>query len=202
MKTAITALLLTLAIQGFSTDITGNNQGSMDFHAVYSDGNVLLTWNHPTLNGVYVIERSNDGQIFTPVMVIEQAAYSAEIQMKDIDSKPLKGLSYYRVKQMFSGRTDYSAVVPVQNIKKKQTANLIFPAEKEEENLLKKKNNGTTEIVIVEDNLGKELYSRVKFVQTGKKLVAVSLDEKLVTGEYLIIASSNNSIYSKKVLIQ
>jgi hypothetical protein len=202
MKTTITALFLALAIQGFSTTPPTTNHGSMDFHAIYSKGNVLLTWNHLSQDGIYIVERSNDAQNYVAIVLTQHAAFTAEIQVRDIDAKPLKGLSYYRVKKMHNGKTEYSAVVPVQNIKKKQTANLIFPAEKEGENLLKKKNKGTTEIVVVEDMQGKELYSRVKFVQTGETLIAVSLDEKLETGEYLIIASSNNSIYSKKVLIQ
>ncbi len=175
---------------------------NIGFNAVYSEGHVLLTWTHPADQGVYVVERSKDGSEYTPVTVVEQLAAANEVEVREIDNKPLKGLSYYRIKRVSEGETEYSSVVPVQNVKKNQPASLLFPNVKKEENLLKRKNKGTTEIVVVEDEQGNEAYSRVKFVKTGKKLVAVSLDEKLEEGHYLVVASSNNSIYGKKVLIQ
>lgn len=197
MKAILIALIFVISVPAIGAD-----EINIGFSAVYSEGNVLLTWIHPAQNGVYVVERSKDGQNYIPVSVTEQSAYSNEIQVRDVDTRPLKGVSYYRIKKVSDGKTEYSSVVPVQNVKKHKPANLLFPQGKKEENLLKKKNKGTTEIVIVENELGKELYSKVKFVKTGKKLVAVSLDERLSAGEYLILASSNNSIYSKKVLIQ
>jgi hypothetical protein len=197
MKTL--SLILSLAI---SVSVCSAEEMNISFSAVYSEGNVLLTWIHPAAEGIYVVERSKDGQNYIAVSVSEQLANSCETQVRDIDSHPLKGLSFYRIKKETNGKTAYSSVVPVQKIKKHQAPDLLFPAVKKEENLLKKRNKGTTEVVVVENEDGKEMYSKVKFVKTGKKLVAVSLDERLTSGEYLIVAASNNSIYSKKLLIQ
>ena len=57
-------------------------------------------------------------------------------------------------------------------------------------------------MIVVVDLLGREYYSKVCVLETDKYTLAVDPNNKLTPGVYMIIATSRNSLYRKKVVIQ
>ena len=57
-------------------------------------------------------------------------------------------------------------------------------------------------LIVVVDLLGREYYSKVCVLEGGKYTLAVDPYNKLAPGVYMIIATSMNSLYRKKVVIQ
>jgi len=92
--------------------------------AVNEDNEVKLDWTTATEvnNSFYTIERSTDGINFETVANIDGAGNSnAVLFYTYVDTKPVNGLSFYRLKQTdFNGEFDYSQVrsVRVAEIKK------------------------------------------------------------------------------------
>lgn len=84
-----------------------------------SNHQVQVTW--ATLselnNDYFVIERTLDGQEYETVEVISSAGNSiVQIDYEIIDSKPLKGISYYRLRQVdFDNTTTLSDIVTINN---------------------------------------------------------------------------------------
>jgi len=63
-------------------------------------------------------------------------------------------------------------------------------------------NNSREVLIVVVDLLGKEHYSKVCILEDGKHTLAIDLRHRLEPGVYLVIGSSNNSLYRKKIVIQ
>lgn len=87
------------------------------FNAVAKRGQVILTWVTFTEvhNAFFTIERSTDGVEFETLEQIQGAGNSAfSIEYQAVDTKPIVGLSYYRLKQTdVDGRMEYFDVIPV-----------------------------------------------------------------------------------------
>ena len=72
------------------------------FTAVYNTGKVYLNWlvKEETTDCVYIIERSPDGSRFEVIGVKEGIASPFELLYSFIDTKPLQGIAYYRLKKL------------------------------------------------------------------------------------------------------
>jgi hypothetical protein len=73
-----------------------------DFYAKPNQNSVQLNWHIETEINVahYIIERSNDGLIFTPVSTIKSSAQTngyANLNYSTIDYAPKNGINYYRL---------------------------------------------------------------------------------------------------------
>ena len=80
-----------------------------------------------TNNDYFTLERSADGTEFESIAVVDGAGNSnATLYYKNTDTRPLKGTSYYRLKQTdFDGKFSYSQVVAVKFV---ETGSLsVFP---------------------------------------------------------------------------
>jgi len=89
------------------------------FKALTEEGGVVLNWATYTEqdNDFFTIERSVNGSQFEALFEIDGAGDSQKkIYYESIDYQPLKGISYYRLKQTdFDGKFSYSGVVVVNN---------------------------------------------------------------------------------------
>ena len=181
---------------------------SFDAHA---NGEVVdLSWSTASEvnNDYFVVERSADGQTFEPIIQVDGAGNSAAIiDYFDIDRQPLSGLSYYRLKQVdFDGAFTYSGIVPVMMTDGSSTSVDIFPNPVSHEtgqvNLLLSGFEGEEVLVVLRDIAGREFYSKVEVLQSGEELRVMPITHDIPAGVYLVIASSNNSIYSKRLVVE
>ena len=182
MKTLLITCLLSLPILSFG--------GVQEFNAYLTGKAVHVEWVTQGENvQTYVIQKSRNNKRFKDVVEVNSGENSNLVHYFDVDNKPWRGVSYYRVKQVDQeGIVSYSNVVVVKNKKiKSKKAKSIESKEV---------------LIVVEDQNGAEKYSKVKIESTRPKVKAVSVDKNLEKGQYRIIAASQDVIRNKEVKIE
>jgi hypothetical protein len=183
----------------------------LSFEANVNGDQVDLKWVTATElnNDFFTVERSSDGNNWEEVLVTSGAGNSSQIiEYFEIDYTPLRGLSYYRLKQTdFNGAFTYSNIVPVkfeQNTSGNGIINLFpSPASPGETVYIEfDVINGGEFLVVMRDIKGREFYSKVKVNVEDGKLVGVPIDMNVPAGVYLVTASSENQMYSQKLIIK
>ncbi|MGQ0827453.1 MAG: T9SS type A sorting domain-containing protein [Bacteroidota bacterium] len=182
----------------------------LSFTATPHNSSVELNWTTVTEinNDFFTVERSSDGADFENIGIVDGAGNNTSVLDYSLtDDNPYKGSSYYRLKQTdFDGKYTYSDIVAV---KFDNTNNFIFnvypnPANAGNNlNLSIEGNVGEEILVVVCDMVGKESFSKIMVIQTeGKNVYAIDESKKLSPGIYIIIATSNQNVYSKKLIIK
>ena len=120
----------------------------------------------------------------------------------DTDFTPYDGISYYRLKQTdVRGTVLSSRLVSINN--KSVTNGLglnVNAIDEHAENLMGSENKEV--LVVLRNEKGMESYSKVMIDQQNNITVSSEEDNKLDNGTYTVIASSNNKLYSQKVVVR
>ncbi|MBL1231201.1 MAG: T9SS type A sorting domain-containing protein [Flavobacteriales bacterium] len=180
------------------------------FDALVIEKTVLLTWVTASEinNDYFTIERSVDTKIWETVLIINGAGNSSQIiEYTETDFNPISGVSYYRIKQTdFDGRFEYFNIVPVKyNTSIEEDEINIFPNPANQGgNISINHNFNSTDkvLVVLRDLQGKEFYSKVHIKINKDELVGVPIDYEIPKGIYFIVATSENKIHSKKLIIK
>ncbi|MFM7217943.1 MAG: hypothetical protein ACKO1U_08000 [Bacteroidota bacterium] len=103
-------LLYILVFAAFSTFAQGTSQKTqnptrLEFArqtVVFNSGKVYLNWvsKSNSVDCIYVIERSTDGNEYEPVGLKEGIGSPMELLYSWVDTKPVNGTAYYRIKQI------------------------------------------------------------------------------------------------------
>lgn len=180
----------------------------LNFNAIMNSGKVDLTWSTASErnNDYFTIEKSKDGFNFETVTLVSGAGNSTSIiEYTDVDYKPYSGISYYRLKQTdYNGLFSYSKIVSV-NYFFGDDGITIYPNPATVESGFNLNITGLENqeiLVVIRDIAGREFYSKISFITENKQLIAIDTDKKLAAGTYLVIASSNNKIYSQRLIIR
>ncbi len=220
--TAATPTSCTPPEPGASTPRTNNGIGLcsviLPIELIYFDGTfnesenqVELSWATASElnNDYFVVQRSKDGIIFEDVLTVDGAGTSTtRLDYADIDKTPFTGIRYYRLQQVdFDGADTYSDVVSVQNnMTTAETEMTIFPnpvSPKESVvNIKLDEPAGEEVLVVVKDICGQEFYSKVQIIEEGQTITAIPIDNRITSGIYFIMASSENALYSRKLVVQ
>jgi hypothetical protein len=103
----------------------------LSFTTKVKDAHVYLNWITETENNndYFNIERSADGINFTSIDKIKGAGNSTQtLSYSTVDNTPLKGWSYYRLKQTdYNKKNSYSNIVAVEFNKKNESSFHIYP---------------------------------------------------------------------------
>jgi hypothetical protein len=182
----------------------------ISFSATANADKVDLKWVTETEvnNDFFTIERSKDTRNWEVVTTVGGAGNSNQtIGYFDSDYSPVKGISYYRLKQTdFDGKYSYSNVVPVKYVKNNKDASIsLFPNPVNRGEEVKISFNDIIEekiLVVLRDAKGNEYFSKVVLNVEDGVLIVVSIDFALPAGMYLIVASSENQVYSQKLLVK
>ncbi|MCC6691055.1 MAG: T9SS type A sorting domain-containing protein [Bacteroidia bacterium] len=169
--------------------------------------NIVWTTQTEINNDYFTVERSADALNFEPIATVKGAGNSSvQLSYSTADEKPLNGISYYRLKQTdFDGQFSHSKIVSVKfnssassfviftnPVPAGETPRLIFSS-KETKNIL----------VLVYDDNGREVYSKISVLQKGDgQVIAIDPSKTLSPGVYFISASSDNSLYRQKLIIK
>lgn len=177
----------------------------LSFDAVITDKKVELTWASDTEhnNNFFTVEKSKDALIFEEVTTIKGFGnYSTLISYFDIDYYPYEGISYYRLKQTdIQGNILSSRLVSVNN--RNASGNFVLNTgllEDPSGNLMGSENKEV--IVVLRNEKGTESFSKVIVDENNNVIVPADSDYKLDNGTYTVIASSNNKLYSQKVIVK
>src|ERR1019366_508009 len=208
-----------LAVTLFSPFTFGDSLASVNplpvellyFNATYNGKNVDVTWQTASEinNDYFTVERSVDGVNFTEVGVIPSKAQGGNstsilsYYLNDAQVGP--GVYYYRLKQTdFNGDIKYSTIDVVEI---KGSADFTFnvfpnPSDGTQLNSVITAEKNQEIVIVVYDVLGQEMYSKVVITeQKGNTVYAIDLLQKLSPGVYMITATSNQKIYSKKLIV-
>lgn len=177
---------------------------TMSFNAIMNKGKIDITWETAVEynSDYFTIEKSRDGINFQPVSFVNASGTSnIPVRYTEADFSPLPEISYYRLKETkLSGKVNYSEVVPVNYTFSADgttlypngvaTSAIVAPAENEQV------------LVVLKDLTGAEFYSKVSVLSANDKITAIDPENKLSPGTYLVIASSNNTFYSRDLVIK
>jgi fibronectin-binding autotransporter adhesin len=173
------------------------------FQAVRNNKYIELTWiaakQEPGAD-VFTVMRTTDKIHFETVSMVKgQGKAAPGMPYKETDYRPLKGLSLYRLETTFyNGQKHYSELIPV-NFSRKVNK----PVRKGGKGKLKLQELDQQEMLLVlKDKEGKEQYSKFIILVDDKTLIAVDIEKKVNPGNYLVIATSNDKIYGKKVTVK
>jgi len=183
----------------------------ISFEANANENRVDLEWITASEinNDFFTIERSSDAINWEDVSKINGAGNSNQtISYYDVDYNPIVGTSYYRLKQTdFNGEYKYSNIVPVKFIKGTSENQLIniFPNPANSGSIVELKFENITEdeiLVVLRDIKGREFYSKIHIDIVDGKLIGIPIDDNVPKGIYLITATSENQIYSQKLIVK
>lgn len=187
------------------------------FNVVVNNDVAEITWTTQTEinNDYFTIEKSTDGINYNEVIRVNGAGNSYEQrEYMEVDYNLTNGKSYYRLKQTdFDGTTTTSKIVAVTYFGEKGDELYIEaslnvypnPALTGEQINIKVEHVSPEEelLVVVRDIRGQEMYSKITIADyDGNAYVGVDPSFTLAAGTYLIIGSSDNRMFSKKLIIK
>lgn len=182
------------------------------FNALLNIDRVDVSWQTATEinNDYFTVERSKDGVNWEKVIETDGAGDSRNfIDYFEIDSDPLFGVSYYRLKQTDrDGSFSYSSIVPVTNniypISGKDDIELYpNPIEGGGSISILFTNVGNEEaFLVIKDIQGKAYYSEEITGVLDSKIITIPIAEDIPRGIYLIKAASGDKVYSKRLIVK
>lgn len=193
----ITANTVTLPIQLLSFTAKGNGQ------------QVELSWSTAAEinNDYFTVERSADGEQFEALSKVDGSGTSSNTQHYQYDDlSPLKGISYYRLKQTdFDGHYSYSEIRAVTLGNKPDLPALIInsvgPNPFEDRLSVSISNNsaGTVLLQLI-DAAGKSVFSKKEQISAGTTVIELSGINNPEAGTYLLHVSCDGKVTTKKVI--
>jgi len=178
----------------------------LDFNAIKNDKRVDINWKTASerQNDYFIVEKSKDGIVFETVSMVKGSSNSTRnLEYLETDFNPFNGISYYRLKQTdLNGKYTYSKIVSV-NYHFTDSGMDVFPNPNNGDfniSLLGLENKEV--LILIKDVSGKECCSKVILTQSDREIIAIDMAGVLAPGTYLIMASSVNKLYSKKIIVK
>jgi len=157
-------------------------------------------------NDFFTIERSKDAITWEEVLRTSGAGNSnVNVEYIEFDNNPYEGISYYRLKQTdFDGNFEYFNIVPVkvELMNKGEMSLFPNPLIRGEELKINLGNIKEEVLIVVRDVKGQEFFSKAAIHYENNQLIALPIDADIPAGLYIVTASSENQIYSQKLLVK
>lgn len=172
-------------------------------------GNIVdITWATASEinNDFFTIEKTTNAIEFEDVANVKGNGNSTSvINYGAIDEQPTEGVSFYRLKQTdFDGNQTYSELRKVRFEKNSDFYFNIFPNPSDDGLFKLQINSNQNEdvLVVVYDTFGNVMYSKVIITNNnGSVVYAFDPSRKLNPGVYMITASSHQTIYNKRLIV-
>lgn len=181
----------------------------INFSANICNQNVCLDWvtASETNNDFFSIERTGDGISFETIGTVNGAGNSTTPQSYSaLDEEPLKGISYYRLKQTdYNGLESHSHLVQVDFSMKNDFDFSLYPnpATNNEFHIKINGYEGLKVNISIHDYIGKETYSAdLSLENSGENIYSISHPVKAIPGIYLVTIVSEQGCSSKRLVIQ
>jgi hypothetical protein len=166
----------------------------LDFTAEPTSKVVNLKWitASETNNSHFTVERSSDGVVFKPVLEKPGAGNSNSVRTySDVDTNPLEGVSYYRLKQTdFNGDFTYSEWVVVNFIGDEKVSLETVFADRSTGNVFFRCNSPENQNININifDAAGKMIHSSTQFSSASNWSGSVNVGS-LSKGSYIVRVS-------------
>lgn len=187
----------------------GNNPLPVEltsFNAKLVNKNTFVDWNTASEinNDYFILERSSDNVHFTELVKIEGNGTTSKSHYYSFtDTKPLTGISYYRLKQVdFDGKSTTFKTVAIYNTLKENFEVYPNPSNGKDIWLSFQNNLQNDYEITVQDITGKVIPSHTESSGFNENLKLV-LDVKIKSndGLYFVTARSSEKIFTQRLLI-
>lgn len=157
-------------------------------------------------NDFFTLEKSRDGKTFVAFKDVPSKANGngrTSADYADIDTEPMKGLSYYRLKQTDTdGKFTYSKIIPVYFGGEDNGEIVIYPNPTEGKLNLQVFEKGNIEgNVYITDVLGKEVHSEFVSNLTSAEPHLIQFKQNLPSGVYVLRFVGKNKSYTKTFVV-
>lgn len=170
----------------------------IDFSAKQVDNKyVQFDWqtSSETNNDYFTIERSENGQEWIEIKDIQGAGNSSSLlRYSTVDSKPVSGISYYRLKQTdFDGQFEYSEIRSVE-IKNREIHLYPNPTERQ---MVITGDKRELEGLGLYDVLGQDVTVLIKYIQRGESILIIDLSDLSDGTYYLKTKTTTNKVHKQ-----
>lgn len=174
----------------------------LDFFATIENKKVKINWSTATEkdNDHFEIQRSIDGNNFNTIGSKPGKGNSTIIQhYLFLDDQPLKGVSYYRLKQVdIDGKSTYSKVIKINNDQLEQR--VIISPNPDKSGMVtiafNGGNNSKTDIQI------SGIDGKIYFTRSYSVANNITIDHNLRPGSYILKVTTNNFSENQKLIIR
>ena len=176
----------------------------LNFDAIFDNTKVELTWSSDTENNnnLFVVEKSKDAMNFEALTTSKGFGNHSNIMSYfDVDYTPYEGISFYRLTQinekgsiLSSRLVSINNKISTNNLSMNQSAVYDTPA-----GLMGSENKEI--LVVLRNEKGVETYSKV-VIDERNNVLSSDNATKLDNGTYTVIASSDNKLYSQKLVVR
>jgi hypothetical protein len=176
---------------------------------VISDRTVSLSWStaSESNNASFTVERSTNGQTFTPILQVPGAGNSKEVRnYTSTDTDALNGVAYYRLKQTdYDGKVSYSKTISIQIIQQHSPDFVVFPNPTDGSQLIIEVNSldiqaeGTISLT---DMVGHTIFEKPVALHTSSRINLLEHAPALKKGIYIITVQNQAGINRRKVVVQ
>ena len=180
----------------------------LSFSAKLEGKQVAVNWETASEinNDFFTAERSVDNVSFKQIAYVPGSGTSfSSLNYSIIDEHPESGVSYYRLKQTdFDGTFEYSKILVIENESEPLGDFSLYPNPSTDGKFVLDFKDQAKEdvLLILYSAMGEIVYSKTIVVEDGDSLVAVQLSESIVPGIYLIVGTSNNELFRKKLVVR
>jgi hypothetical protein len=207
-------VVVTTTVSGMGTSEFSNCQTTgvlpidlLLFTAKYKDGKVHLYWSTASEvnNDYFTIERSVNGKTFETVGTLKGSGTTGETNnYLFTDAEPLKGRSYYRLKQTdYDGKFEYSTLAPVLvGINKPEFSVFPNPSKGENINLFLSGVEDMNAAVVISDLSGKVVFTEIIGQENGSFFESIPTVEKLPAGVYFVTVKTNQGNFYEKLVVK
>jgi len=155
-------------------------------------------------NNFFTIEKSKDGKNFIAFKDVSSKANGrTSSEYFEIDTEPMKGLSYYRLKQTdVDGKTTHSKIVPVYFGNEENSEMIVYPNPSEGKLNLQVFEKGNIEgNIYISDILGKEVHSEFVSNLTSADSHSIQFKQHLPSGVYILRFVGKTKTYTKTFVV-
>ncbi len=172
----------------------------------YNANAVHLAWETLAEENSYflILQRSEDMETFEDVCMIKAAGNSAGVSSYNcVDVKPMKGMSYYRIKQVNNNKSEIFS--DVMNI------NVVFPDSEEASYIIPNPNDGMFRLLVpssqneVQIQILDEMGQLIKMLSVTNNepnfYMSLDLRNTLAKGKYYVMIDTENAQHVKKMRV-
>lgn len=168
----------------------------LDFTPVLNEeGTVDLHWTTTSEknNDFFTVERSKNGIDWISINKVKGAGNSANVKKyKDKDGKPLKGVSYYRLKQTdFNGEYSYSKIKSIESHEEEMQPLKVYPNPTSHQLTITGSEEELNQVIII-NMIGQEMTNHIRVMEHSENSIVLDLS-KLAAGVYMV-KSDNTTI--------
>ncbi len=173
------------------------------FDGVMQNGQSLLKWTttNEVNNKGFDVERSADGQVFSPIGFVAGQNQAGDNDYTFTDVKPLTGVNYYRLKQIDNdGKFSYSSIIQLKNDISEFVWN-VYPNPIVNEGWMQIQLPKAARVAVQVVSSNGSLISQIDkgTLQTGSYSIPLNLD-KAAKGTYIIKLMVDTKTYNKTVV--